>query len=146
MNNMTKRVLLHFTFAIGAVFIATISAKADKFDRFYGYWSLLGDIWCELPREEWGTEGAQLIISPKEFIMGFAGKCEDVGKSMHEERMRLSATCYHEGGVSKVNAKLWLDQHNILHFKYEDANQDSSNASKYRRCSEQELDEADRKN
>lgn len=117
-----------------ALIVAPISAVGEGgTEKFHGYWAPVDEeFWCDLTRDEWGMEGAQIIIGPNEILFGDMGTCEDVGQWMKGDRMRVSAACRHEGGAISINGEFWFDQEGVLFNKLSGMERDGDRG--FKRC------------
>ncbi len=124
------------------VLSSAMSAAADQIDRFYGYWEPVGERWCNLSRDQWLTEGSQMIVSRNTIFFGNAGGCKEVGLWMDKGRMRVSAACVSEGGPMNILAEFWTDKKGILHGRNGSGDRWPTT---YRKCTKAQLDAADAK-
>lgn len=112
--------ILHYLINQSPVRTGLVENSEESIDitKFYGYWAPYSEpYWCELSKDEWQTEGAQMIIERGVFNIGYLGYCSEVGQYIVGEIMHVSATCWSDGGVDSIIAELWFDDNGRLQYK-----------------------------
>lgn len=116
---------------LGLTALMSGSVLAKDMEKFYGYWAPVDEEWCDLSKEEWQTEGAQMIISKSDFFIGYTS-CSEVRKWMKGDRLQLSASCSGEGGPESMIREFWIEADGKLYYRDGLTNERSR---AYQRCS-----------
>lgn len=121
-----------------------VHAQDQDLRKFLGYWAPRDeDHWCSTSREEWETEGAQVIIKEKSFFHGPHGECGEVKMWVEKGNLRVAAACRsHEGGAYLPVMELTIGNDGLMSYRTDGKTWEKR---KLRRCSDSDLDRADRK-